>query len=95
MDLDKVILRCYQHMNLVLQQEAGVERQVYMTPAEFERELIAEGLPRRPVEQITHLFESVRYGNWTPAPSDERAALDSLDKIIYHLREGKGRDNDE
>lgn len=95
MNLDEVIMRCYQHMSLVLQQEAGVERQAYMTPAEFERELVAEGLPQGPVQQLTHLFENVRYGNWTPAPSDERAALDCLNKIISHLREGKGRDGDE
>lgn len=95
MDLDEVILRCYQHMSLVLQQEAGVERQAYMTPAEFERELVAEGLPRHPVQQLTHLFENVRYGNWTPAPSDERAALESLNKIIRHIREGKDREDNE
>lgn len=95
MDLDEVILRCYQHMNLVLQQEAGVERQAFMTPAEFELKLVAEGFPQHPVQELTYLFENVRYGKWSPAPSDERAALDSLDKIINHLRGRKDRDDDE
>jgi hypothetical protein len=94
MDLEEVIMRCYQHMSLVLQQEAGVERQAYMTPAEFEHELVTGGFPRDPVKKLTYLFENVRYGNWTPTHSDERAALESLDKIINHLREGKERDDD-
>ena len=40
MELDEVILRCYVEMGLILQRERGIERQVFTTPTEFERELI-------------------------------------------------------
>lgn len=91
MNLDEVILRCYQQMSQVLRQEGGIERQDFMTPTEFERELSAAGFPYAPVHQLTHLFEIVRYGNWTPNSSDEQEALDSLQKIISHLRDRKER----
>lgn len=95
MSLDEVILRCYLEMGLKLQQEGGIERQAFTTPTEFESELYAAGLPKTPVHELTHLFESVRYGHRTSTPSDEQEALSNLQKIITHLREKKAAVNDE
>ncbi len=85
-DVNEVILRCYAQMSRVLLQEGGIEREAFMTPSEFERELSKEGFPKAPVHQLTQLFEIARYGNWTPTRSDEQKALDSLQGIINHLR---------
>jgi hypothetical protein len=89
MDLDEVILRCYSEMGLIIQREGGIERQAFTTPSEFESELCSAGLPRQPIHELTHLFESVRYGVNTPTRADEQAALYNLEKIITYMREKK------
>jgi Domain of unknown function (DUF4129) len=91
MKLDDVILRCYQEMGMIIQREGGIERQVYTTPTEYEYELCSAGLPQAPVHELTHLFESVRYGRHTPTPADEKDALSNLQEIIVHLRMKKAR----
>ena len=95
MDLTEVILRCYQEMGQILQQEGGIERQVYTTPTEFEAQLNAAGLPRAPVHELTQLFEHVRYGRFTPTHDDEQEALSNLHKIITHLRKINAARNNE
>jgi len=95
LSLKEVILRCYQQMSQILQQEAGIERQAFMTPAEFERVLSIEGYPPAPVHQLTRLFEIARYGDWTPNPWDDQQALESLQAIIAYLREKKVVTGDE
>jgi len=95
MDLDEVILRCYSEMGLILQQERGIERQFFTTPTEFEYELYFAGLPRPPIHELTHLFERVRYGRFTPTPADEQEALSYLQEIITNLREKKAAGKDE
>jgi hypothetical protein len=89
MEPDEVILRCYQEMSRVLQQFGGIERQVFITPSEFEIELFAAGFPKEPVHQLTHLFEIARYGRNAPTSVDEQEALRSLQKLITYLHEGK------
>jgi hypothetical protein len=93
MNLDEVILRCYQQMSLVLQQEGGIERQSFTTPAEFEDQLIAAEFPKEPIHQLTHLFEIVRYGHGSPTSADEQEALSSLQKIVAHLKEKRAAGN--
>lgn len=87
---NEVIVRCYQQMSRVLQQEGGIERQLCFTPAEFEQELCRLGFPRDPVHQLTRLFELARYGNQPLAAADEQQALDSLQAILHYLGAQKG-----
>jgi len=95
MDLEDVILHCYREMERILQQEGSIERQAFTTPAEFEVELCAVGLPRGPVHELTQLFEIVRYGQFNPSIADEQAALSNLQEIIIYLRTKKGAGKDE
>ena len=53
-----------------------------MTPREFEVYLTQNGMPREPVQQLTRLFELVRYGAVTAAPADEQHAVASLTAIV-------------
>lgn len=94
MNLGEVIMRCYQEMGAVIQRERAIERQIYTTPAEFEQELYAAGLPQAPVHELTYLFEKVRYGGSSPTPGDEREALTNLEKIISRLQEKKSKSDE-
>jgi hypothetical protein len=87
-DVRDVILRCYQAMSQVLEEERRIYRQSAMTPREFERLLLEKGLPAAPVQRLTHLFEEVRYGSRTPARREEDLARLSLSEIIQHCRGG-------
>ncbi len=86
MNLDEVILQCYREMVSIVWQEGGIERQLFTTPAEFESELRSAGLPRAPVQTLTALFESVRYGHLTPTHADEQEAINNLQAIASYLR---------
>ena len=57
-----VIVRCYTEMSLILQREQGLALEETMTAQEFERLLIARGIPHPPIDQLTCLFEAARYG---------------------------------
>jgi len=81
-DIKNVIIRCYFEMSQVLSVQRGIQRQSEMTPREFEVQLKALGLPSRPVQQLTRLFEAVRYGNTAPGAEEERQAVESLSAII-------------
>jgi hypothetical protein len=86
LDLRNVILRCYRQMSLALQKEQGIELEETMTAREFERLLEARGIPRPPVQQLTLLFETARYGCQPPAPGDEQKAVDCLNAIVQSSR---------
>jgi hypothetical protein len=83
-DLKDVILRCYQQMSSALQEDQDIERPAYMTTGDFVRVLAAKGVPETPVQQLTRLFDAVRYGHWQPRPGDEQRALDSLNAILAY-----------
>lgn len=85
-NLADVILNCYRRMSQALQEDQGLVRDEAMTTGEFEGLLVAQGVPRDPVHQLTQLFEAVRYGRWQPGAGDEQRALDSLDAILAHSR---------
>jgi hypothetical protein len=85
-NLADVILNCYRRMSQALQEDQGLVRDGAMTTGEFERLLVAQGVPRDPVHQLTQLFDAVRYGRWQPGAGDEQRALDSLDAILAHSR---------
>jgi hypothetical protein len=86
-DLRNVILRCYFQMAATLQEEQGLERSPDMTVREFEAILAQMGYPAPPVQQLTTLFEKIRYGEKEIGAQDEAAALESLNAIIQFARQ--------
>ncbi len=81
-DLRNVILRCYYQMAQILQVQRGILRKHAMTPREFERSLIELGLPGEPIDQLTQLFEAVRYGAKDLGNKAELRAIACLDAIV-------------
>ena len=81
-DFDDVIIRCYAEMSMTLQAEKGIRRARAMTTHEFEQVLLAKGFPSRPVQQLTQLFEQVRYGRQQLGEDAKLVATESLRKII-------------
>jgi phosphotransferase system glucose/maltose/N-acetylglucosamine-specific IIC component len=84
---EDIIIRCYADMSLALQAERGIQRGAEMTTFEFEQELIKDGFPARPVQQLTHLFEQVRYGHQDPGEKEKQAAVECLGDIIEFCKE--------
>jgi hypothetical protein len=81
-DIRNTIVRCYIQMSQALQEERGIERGISVTPHEFIELLLSKGLPGEPVRLLTHLFETVRYGNQSVSMEDENRAMESLNAII-------------
>jgi hypothetical protein len=65
-----VVLEAYARMSEAVRLARGLERESSTTPREFAARLIQMGLPAASVEELTSLFESVRYGG---RASDTRA----------------------
>jgi hypothetical protein len=80
-DVSDTVMRCYFEMSQILSQRRGISRSETMTPREFELELGGAGLPDGDVEQLTRLFESVRYGARIPDEQQERQAVACLTAI--------------
>jgi hypothetical protein len=80
--INEVVLRCYVDMEQTLAITQGVQRRQTMTAREFEQQLIQLGLPAHPVQELTRLFETVRYGFYTPQTDDEARAINSLTAIV-------------
>ena len=80
-ELRDTILSCYRRMVQTLREKQGIERPQAMTPREFERRLAQTGLPQPDIQRLTRLFEHVRYGDKTPAPSEEQEAVAALQAI--------------
>ena len=81
-NLTDTVLRCYVEMSRVLSQQRGLDRPRDMTPREFERQLAAAGLRDEHIQQLTRLFERVRYGARQPNEREERAAVACLTAIV-------------
>jgi hypothetical protein len=81
-ELKDVVLRCYRDMSSVLQKERGIQRQAAMTAREFESSLQNLGIPAEPVQQLTRLFEQVRYGHTSVGAAEEQQAIISLKAIM-------------
>ena len=88
-DLRSVILRCYVEMMKTLQEERGIERSHEMTTREFQDWLEFNGLPPLPVQNLTALFEKVRYGQDPLGESDEKLAQASLREIVQFAERTK------
>jgi hypothetical protein len=86
MHFNDVITRCYVEMSQTLKAESGIERQQTMTPQEFEQELTLKGFPPQPVQNLTQLFQQVRYGRHQPPEKEKRIATESLREMIDFCR---------
>jgi hypothetical protein len=76
------VMRCYFEMSRTLSQQRGLRRAEAMTPREFEEELKTAGLPAPHIEQLTRLFEAVRYGARVADQAEERQAVACLTAIV-------------
>jgi len=83
---DKII-QCYADMSRALNARRGLYREYAMTPAEFAVRLEKAGLPSEPVNRLTRLFESVRYGARTSAQRDVDEAIACLKSILKYCGE--------
>lgn len=91
-DLKNTIKRCYFEMSQALKDYQGLEREVGMTPREFEASLHGLGLPMGNVRRLTRLFEEVRYGAMVAGDHLEQEAIDLLNAIVQdcELRGSRG-----
>ena len=80
--LRNTVIRCYAEMVSVLHEKRGIDRRASMTPREFEARLISAGFPGEAVDQLTWLFERVRYGSKELTEEEESEALHSLESIV-------------
>jgi len=85
-NLRNVVIRCYSEMVKVLNEQRGIQRNVSLTPREFEDSLQNLGFPLEAVHQLTHLFEGVRYGHKPISKREEIMAVDSLTTILEVCR---------
>ena len=85
-DLSDTIKRCYVEMSRSLNSTLGIKRNAAMTPREFERRLGTFGLPQEHVQQLTRLFEQVRYGDKPPSQMQEEQAIHCLSAIVLHTQ---------
>ncbi len=80
-EFKNIILRCFYQMTQVLKAEQGLALEDAMTAREFERLLVARGIPNTPVHKLTQLFEATRYGNFLPGSLLEQEAFECLEAI--------------
>jgi hypothetical protein len=85
-DVKDTVMRCYFEMSRVLSEQRGVRRAETMTPREFENRLRGVGLPEASIEQLTRLFEGVRYGARVPDEEEERQAIACLTAVVEACR---------
>lgn len=76
------IIRCYVDMSRVLHKARGVTRKDAMTPREFEHVLENAGLRDEHIQQLTRLFERVRYGATRAGAREEGEAVACLSAIV-------------
>ena len=81
-DVKDVVTRCYVEMSRALSVQRGIRRQADMTPREFEARLQKLGLPGEQVQQLTRLFEGVRYGAKSPGEREQNEAIACLTAIV-------------
>jgi hypothetical protein len=86
-DWADAVTNCYVRMSEVVSRTRGLYRQEAMTPAEFAFRLEHAGLPSDPVQRLTHLFESVRYGMRKPAKDEINEAVLCLNAILHYCGE--------
>jgi len=80
-DLRQTILRCYQEMIRAVRETRGIQREVAMTPREFQKILEQQNLPAEPVNRLTRLFEEARYSVIEMPPQQGQLAILCLQDI--------------
>lgn len=86
---ENAIIECYARMSNVVQEKQGLRREQTMTPTEFAIRLSRAGLPREPIERLTQLFESVRYGRLAAGQREIDEAVLSLTSILKYCGESE------
>jgi hypothetical protein len=81
-ELKDVVIRCYSKMCQELQKTRGVRRDQAMTPREFENHLANAGITSVHIQQLTLLFEDVRYGTKPTDTTTQYKAIQSLEAIL-------------
>jgi hypothetical protein len=77
-----VVIEVYARMNEAVWRDRGLHRESSATPREFAARLARTGLPASSVEELTRLFEMVRYGgNASDVGTGQRAAA-CLESIL-------------
>ncbi|WP_115865420.1 DUF4129 domain-containing protein [Halorussus litoreus] len=76
-DVDNEVFRAWREMT----EHLRVSNPESSTPAEFAAAAVDAGMAREDVEELTSLFEAVRYGGESATEERERRALDALRRI--------------
>lgn len=84
---ENAIIECYDRMSNAVAKKRNLHRVYAMTPSEFAVNLMRAGLPRTPVENLTRLFESVRYGKQKVGQGEIDQAVDYLTSILDYCGE--------
>lgn len=84
-DIADTIMRCYISMIRNFEQSRRVRRSAAMTSREFAGHLQKAGLYTVHVEQLSRLFERVRFGEKPSSPREREQAGDCLRRIIADL----------
>jgi len=85
-NFQNVIFDCYSQMIEVMKEEFNINQDASVTANEFKELLIRRGLPIVPVNQITSLFEKIRYGSKSILPEDEKNAINCLLEIKLYCQ---------
>ena len=88
-DWEGVIQECYVRMSDAVSRNRGIIRQDAMTTGEFARRMEEAGLPAAPVQRLTRLFETVRYGAKKSSPTDINEAVSSLNAVLHACGEAE------
>ncbi|WP_135828538.1 DUF4129 domain-containing protein [Halorussus halobius] len=76
-DVDNEVYRAWREMT----DHLDVSNPQSSTPAEFAAAAVDAGLDREDVDELTSLFEAVRYGGESPTDERERRAVEALRRI--------------
>lgn len=79
---EDVVLQAYYRMGEVISRNRGIERPFSATPREFAARLARLGLPLSAVDELTMLFERVRYGGQASDAGEARRASACLQSIL-------------
>lgn len=83
-DLENAVYRAWREMTRHLE----VDHPHSSTPAEFAAAAVDAGMKREDVDELTDLFERVRYGGTAPTERDERQAIEALRNIEETYTDG-------
>ena len=83
-----VVTQAYARMTDTVRARRGIQREPWSTPREFAARLVHTGLPVSSVDELTRLFESVRYGGRLSDDMAARRAAACLDSILRACGEG-------